>query len=539
MTGTFGELRSDHFHAGLDFRAAVGTPVLAVADGFVSRVIVSAGGYGQAVYLDHPDGHRSVYAHLERLAPELLDTVRARQFTEESFVQDMRFDSTAFPVRRGQAIGAVGNRGYSFGPHLHFEMREQAGDVAINPLAFGFDIADTRQPAIRKLRVYGYGREDDQAVWQRDFTPERVREGEYIVRDTIRMGTPLIDFALKAYDRQNAMPNWNGIYGGELLVDSTVWFDFAFDRIPFEETEYLNALTDFADWTENTSWFHRYHALTERQFMARPQDAKVAVPRAVRGRPDYRFPAGATEVRLRVRDYAGNVSVIRCVVSVEPLGDATRPLPHQYFLPGGEPSIIDNGAMRLELDSSALYEDCYFRYARLNDESAGRLSDVHQLHLPNTPLHGRARLAIRPTRPVPDSLRAHAFLGSCNADGRWTSNGGRWTEDGRLAATIGTFGDYALFLDTIPPTVEINYFSTDLCRAAGFSLFVRDNVDGRLPTYRATVDGRWILLEHDAKSDKLSYSFTDGDFSEGEHLFEITVNDGRGNETVWRRGFRR
>jgi len=118
VTGTFGELRSDHFHAGLDFRASTNTPVYAVADGYVSRIKVSPGGYGQAIYVDHPDGHRSVYAHLETLAPELLDTVRVRQFAEEEFRQDLNFGPNDFPVTRGQKIGGVGNRGHSFGPHL-------------------------------------------------------------------------------------------------------------------------------------------------------------------------------------------------------------------------------------------------------------------------------------------------------------------------------------------------------------------------------------------------------------------------------------
>ena len=157
VTGTFGELRSNHYHAGLDFRGKTGTPVYAVREGFVSRIVASGGGYGQAIYVDHPDGYRSVYGHLETLAPLLKDTLRAAQFATESFRQDLRFDSLAFPVAAGQRIGGVGNRGHSFGPHLHFEMREIVGDVPVNPLQFGFRIPDRRSPQIRKIRVYELG----------------------------------------------------------------------------------------------------------------------------------------------------------------------------------------------------------------------------------------------------------------------------------------------------------------------------------------------------------------------------------------------
>lgn len=539
VTGTFGELRSDHFHAGLDFRASVGTPVLAVADGFVSRIKISPGGYGQAIYLDHPDGHRSVYGHLEVLAPELLDTIRARQFTEEEFRQDLRFDSTAFPVLRGQVIGGVGNRGHSFGPHLHFEMREIEGDAPVNPLAFGFTVPDTRAPAVRQLRVYELDDHGLETATQ-TFAPTALRNGDYAVRDTVFVSSPRVGLALKTYDRQNAMPNWNGIYGGELYADTTLIFDFRFDRIPFEQTEYLNALTDYADWVENTSWYHRYWALSPTQFLARPQEAKkVGGAGTYNGifklRPKTPLPA-----RLRVLDQAGNVSEVSLVLLYRPDSTATPPQrPHQYYLPAGEPSIIDNEDLRLELAADALYRDCFFRYARLNDRSANVLSTTHQLHEYRTPLHGSAKLSLRPVAQLPASLNEHVFLGHCDEDGRWHSRGGNWADDGRFAASISTFGDYALYLDTLPPVVEINYFPTDLRRATGFSLLVKDNVSGGRLDYRGTVNGKWILLEYDGKSDKLTYNFADGDFPPGEHLFEIEVQDARGNSGRWKRRFRR
>ncbi|WP_187270907.1 M23 family metallopeptidase [Neolewinella aurantiaca] len=554
VTGTFGELRGNHFHAGLDFRASVNTPVYAVADGYVSRILVSPGGYGQAIYVDHPDGHRSVYGHLETLAPELLDTVRARQFAEEEFRQDLRFGPAVFPVTRGQQIGGVGNRGHSFGPHLHFEMREQAGDVALNPLAFGFSIPDTRAPAIRKLRVYEL---DDRGLetGSRTITPQTLRSGNYQVDDTLVVTSRRIGLALKSYDRQNAMPNWNGIFGGNLYADSTLIFEFRFARIPFEETEYLNALTDYADWMENESWFHRFWALSPQQFrapmpkdtagpfaflnQARPQDAKqVESPGSYDGSLVLQ-PEKPINLRLQTVDFAGNTSELGLVVVYRPTSTAPAAEPHQYFLPAGEASVIDNNDMRLELSADALYRDCFFRYARLPDRSANHLSDVHQVHDYRTPLHGSGRLHLRPVGRIADDLRDHVFLGSCDDAGHLSSNGGDWTEDGRMAANISTFGDYGLFLDTVPPTVEVNYFSTDLRRATGFSIVMDDNVSGGRMNFRGTIDGKWALLEHDGKSGKLIYSFANGDPGPGEHLFELEVTDARGNGTQWQRRFRR
>ncbi|WP_020571707.1 peptidoglycan DD-metalloendopeptidase family protein [Neolewinella persica] len=548
VTGTFGELRSDHFHAGLDFRASVNTPVYAVAEGFVSRITVSPGGYGQAVYIDHPDGHRSVYGHLETLAPALIDTIRKRQFSEEAFQQNIRFDSTTFPVKRGDKIGGVGNRGHSFGAHLHFEMREIEGDAPVNPMAFGFDIADTRPAQIRNLRVYEL---DDQGleVKARTLTPEAAPNGRLVLNDTIFVARQRVGLALKAYDQQNALPNWNGIYGGELYVDTTLVYNFRFDRIPFEQTEYLNAMTDYAEWVENTSWFHRFWTLPNQRFEARPRVQNEGIKeQAEKVAPQFngvlKLQAGVPlPVSMRVLDHAGNVSGLDLVLLYQPEARLSQPnRSHQYFLPAGEPSIIDNGALRLELDDDALYRNCYFRYARLPDASAGHLSATYSLHDHLTPLHGSARLSLRPEGRVPDSLRSFVFLGHCTDDGKWVSHGGHWIEGdpaGRFQASISSFGDYGLFLDTIPPTVDINYFGTDLRRAGGFSLLVKDNVIGGRLDFRGTIDGKWVLLEYDGKNDKLTYNFDDGDPGPGQHRFELVVTDGRGNTVKWARGFRR
>lgn len=531
VTGTFGELRSNHFHAGLDFRAATNTPVYAVAEGFVSRISIRSGGYGQAVYVDHPDGHRSVYAHLETLAPALRDTVFARQMAAEDFAQDLHFAPHHFPIKQGDRIGGVGNRGHSFGPHLHFEMRRSRTDAPLNPLAFGFSVPDTRPPRIRQLRIYELT-EDGHERTSRTLTP--LREGNtYRIRDTLTVNSSRVGFALKTYDQQNGMPNWNGIYGGELLVDSLPLFTFRWDEIPFEQTEYLNALTDYAAWQTQTSWYHRFWALTQdamfwREAGDRRTDGSLRLP-----------PNAPRTVELRVRDFAGNTTELHFVLRYQPAATPPLPRPHQYFLPAGEASIIDNGDLRLELAPDALYRDAYFQYARLPERSAGYFSDVHQLHLPTTPLHGEATLALRPQRPVPDTLRSALFVGQCQPDGQWTAYGGTWTDDGRLRARIPTFGDYALLLDTIPPTVAIRRMPTDLRRQSGFSLLIDDNVSGPPLRYRGTIDGQWALLEYDEKNKRLNYAFRHGDPGPGKHLFRLEVYDHRGNSTVWERSFQR
>ncbi len=531
VTGTFGELRSNHFHGGLDFRAAVGTPVRAVADGYISRVVVSPGGFGQAVYVTHPDGMRTVYGHLEVLPPEIKDTIRALQYETESFAIDFRPDSTAFPVASGEVIGGVGNRGFSFGPHLHFELWDAATDTRLNPLMLGFPVPDTRKPSVSAIRLYSLS--NDGAVIDHE-TFDVTRSP---LPDTIQVSGQKMGLGLKAIDRQNSMPNRNGIYRARLVADSVEVFAFDYDRIPYVKSEYVNALTDYAEHHRSSVWYYLLYAPVREAIFWNDVDSSATF-----GILDL---AGkqVQEVEVIAADYAGNETVFRTVLKYAPAdsreGDTYNQQAHQYFLPRGEESIIDTAGLRLEMEADALYADVRFRYVRLPEVSAGYLSAVHQLHDEETPLHGEARLFIPPSGEVGEEQRTAAYIGRCNDDGSYSSVGGEWLADGRMKTDITTFGDYAILLDTVPPRIRIRDFRTDLRSRSAFSLLIDDAVGGPLDI-RATVNGKWILMEHDAKSGTLTHTFEDQRIDSGANQeFVLRVTDARGNSAEFKRVFRR
>ncbi|PPK87546.1 peptidase M23-like protein [Neolewinella xylanilytica] len=531
VTGTFGELRSNHFHGGLDFRGPVGTPVRSVAAGYVSRVVVSPGGFGQAVYVSHPDGKRTVYGHLEVLSPEIKDTIRALQYETESFSIDFRPDSTAFPVTAGQVIGGVGNRGFSFGPHLHFEVWDAATETRLNPLSLGFTVPDTRRPTVSAVRVYQLSN-DGNVLGSKTYSVVSTP-----LPDTLIVDGPRVGLGLQAIDRQNSLPNRNGIYRARLLADSMEVFGFTYDRIPYVKSEYVNALTDYAEYQRTANWYYRLYApLPEAAFWE--TSSSVTSP----GTIDL-TRQGVREITIIAADYAGNESVFRTVLKYAPPEPATDSRPatagYQYFLPRGEESIVDTAGMRLELAADALYTDLRFSYVRLPESSAGYLSDVHQLQDRETPLHGSATLIIAPDRVLTNRQRQAAYVGRCNKDGSYGSMGGEWTADGRMMAEIGTFGDYTILMDTVPPRIRIRDFRTDLRGRSSFSLLVDDAVGGTLD-YRAMVDGKWALMEYDAKSGTLTYTFEDDRIAPGtSHEFQLRVTDARGNSSEFERTFRR
>ncbi|MEL6391882.1 MAG: M23 family metallopeptidase, partial [Bacteroidota bacterium] len=532
VTGTFGELRTDHFHAGIDFRASVGTPVRAVEAGFVSRIIVSPGGYGQAIYIDHPGGYRSVYAHLNALAPELLDTVRARQYAEESFAANLRFEPGDFPVEQGQIIGEVGNRGYSFGPHLHFEIRDSETDRALNPLHFGLNIADTRYPELRKILVYELD-EHSRTLNKHVIDLRRVSEGRYrAVSNPIIVGQPLLGIGIKAYDRQNAMPNYNGIYSARLWVDSTRLHAFRFDGVSFEETRYLNAHTDYAEWKTNTSWFHRLFRL--------PADSlSIYAPSNYHGQ--FRLPPNQTsQVVVEVDDFAGNRSIVEFELKHQ---EQPRPMgsKYNYELFHDEGNLIQRSDLQFELPLGALYHDVRMLYSQARDESVDIFSAVHHLHQSTTPIHKACQLRLKPDASLVDSLRPFAVVARCLPGGELQSLGGRWMDDW-LEVSISQFGSYCIMVDQEAPVIENLDFRRSMQSRESFSFRVADwfggQESGGRVQYRAEIDGQWILMEQDAKSNKLTYTF-DGRIDEGEHQFFLKVWDGCGNETTFESFFLR
>ena len=531
VTGTFGELRSNHFHAGLDFRAAIGTPVYTIADGYVSRIRISAGGYGQAIYVDHPEGYRSVYGHLNSLREDLIDSVRQHQYVEERFATTIYFSPEDFPVKAGDQIGTVGNRGYSFGPHLHFEIRDTTADVPLNPLHFGIKVADTRRPQLRQLLVY----ELDHA--SRPLRTHRLQlrsgpNGRYTIDDELlNVGQRTIGLAIKAYDRQNAMPNWNGIYGASVRVDSLELHRFSFDSIPFESTLYLNAHVDYREWTEQTSWFHRLFRLPGDQL-------EIYADSPYHGQ--FRLQANGipSPVEVLVTDWAGNTSSIAFNVAYQPKSPPSQPA-YQYELLQAEANMLQTSDLRFFLPEGALYQDVKLQYQWVRDDSEGIYSLVHHLHEPMVPIHKAGKLAILADAALPDSLRPFAVIARCDAEERPISYGGQWTDDW-LEADVRSFGDYCILLDRDPPLVEALDFRRSMRGQSSFSFHIEDNFrtsgSARGLQYRAEVDGQWILLEFDAKNDTLIHTF-DGRILPGDHELLLRVWDDRNNETIIRRLF--
>ena len=491
-SGTFGELRQDHFHMGLDVRSArgvAGDPLYAADSGYVSRIKISAAGYGNAVYVDHPHtGLRTLYAHLHTLAPGLRRYVDSVHYAREAFEIDVRPAPGELAVGRGERLGTMGNTGSSFGAHLHFETRLMADDAAFNPLLYDFPVRDTRAPEIGGLTVY---RRVDAARLPvplvRLTELRRDGDGTYHVPDTVRVPAGEIGLGLKAVDRQGGTRNRNGVYRIESRCDGQLHWRTTYDTVAFEDTRYIQAHYDYAARQGDEGYYYRLHRL--------PADAQ---PRLYDVYPDDGFVAlgfgDSRTLEVTASDPLGNASTLRLVVVADHEAPAPPPPPHTHVLHPGVPMDITVGDASLAVPGRAVYADAYLTLAADSGRVSGAYSTCYRLGDPREPLHAPAELRV-PLDAVPVRLRAKAYLSDCGDAREHVLHGELTTGSRALRVAVDEWGDYALRVDTVPPRI------VPLDR---YTYRISDDVTAtRALRYRVTQDGRWVLAELDAKNDRL------------------------------------
>lgn len=529
LSGTFGELRPNHFHSGIDIKGKVGQPLYAVADGYVSRVKVQEGGYGKVLYVRHPNGYTSVYAHIHKFDSKLEKYVKDAQYQKKTYELDLYPKADQFLFKKGQVIAKMGVTGRSFGPHLHFEIRSTASEKPINPLLFGLKVADNQPPRMHQLKIYHL---NDKRETIQTKTLNLVKKGrKYGVKgDTINIGAWRAGFALKVYDHMNGVTNWNGIYALKMYEEEELIYDFDMETFSFGETRYINAHLDYEEQTTKKAYFNRCYALPGNQLSIYNEQRDQGVVKLK--------SAKASKITMVAEDVKGNKSEFVFWVKRAEVKPPAKTPTFNYILPYDEESIIENRSLKLHFPKSALYENLYLQYQSSFDESHNTYSSVHHVHHSKVPVHKYYDLSIRPTF-MPDELKSKAFIAYCGKDNSITNYGGRW-KDGMLKTKVRTLGDFCIMVDDVKPKIVPISFKKYMKGASKMTFKITDNVktggqaDGL--KYRATVDGQWILLEFDAKNDLLIHRF-DKRLTAGEHQLKLVVTDNRGNERIYERTF--
>ena len=244
VTGNYGEIRPNHFHAGLDFSTdpVINLPIKSIGDGYVSRIKISSVGYGRVLYITHPNGYVSVYAHQKKYAAKIDKYIRAKQIELRKNEIEIMLKPNELAVKKGEVIGYTGNSGSSTGPHLHFEIREEKSEIPINPLLV-FNIADNVKPELTHLAIYSTA---DTNNIRRMLTIPVSKVGDKFslpkYTQVINENTFAIGFS--GFDRANATDNKNNIYEAKILLDDQLIYHHQLNNISFDNGRYVNVFSE-------------------------------------------------------------------------------------------------------------------------------------------------------------------------------------------------------------------------------------------------------------------------------------------------------
>ncbi len=535
LSGNFGEIRSNHFHSGLDIKtqSVEGKPVYAAADGYISRIKVTAGGYGNALYITHPNGYTTVYGHLGTYSDSIANYVKQKQYKKESFEIELFPDSNLFRVKKSDVVAFSGNTGSSGGPHLHFEIRDTKTESPFNPLFFGFDVTDKIPPAIESVAVYGFD-ENPRYGWQtKKIYSVAKKESKYVVNE----GKPIpasgiTGFGLEVYDQLDGADNHNGAYSVELLKDSIRIYFHTLDEMPFHLTRFVNSHIDYEEKTLNKN-------AIQKSFVEPGNQLKIYETKISAGKTLIQ-PGKKHTFRYLVKDVAGNSSSIDFTVEgtmlstpVIPIAIGTDSLVAKTFYYDSV-NVFSAEGIKLEIPDFCLYRDIDFTYSS-KPKTSETYSSVHSIHKNTEPLQRDYILTIKPDS-IPEKIKDKLLLVSFNGNGNPVSEGGELKEN-NITTKTKSFGDFAIMADTSAPKITpVNItIDSDLSTAKTIKVKVTDDLSG-IGFYRGEIDSKWILMEYDAKNNLLIYTF-DKTLSKGKHYFELRVSDKKQNNAKYEAHF--
>ncbi|SEB13069.1 M23 family metallopeptidase [Pedobacter hartonius] len=517
LAGSFGELRGNHFHSGMDYRTnqREGYPVYAIADGYVSRIRVQNSGFGQALYLTHPNGYTSVYGHLSRFAPKVAEAVKNLSYQKKTFELDEYPAADQFPVHKGDLIAYSGNRGSSGGPHLHFEIRDSKTENTINPQLFGIQIPDDIPPVIYSLYLYKLNKKPFSEYTPKQYFQVTGAAGRYhIAAGTINISGE-VGFGITATDRHNGNSGINGVYSIELEVDGKTVFVSALERFAFEDSKGLNSHIDYPA-------FLTSRRSIQKSFVDPGNPVKIYYNVVNNGRLDF-ADQQPHELKYTVTDSKGNKSILAFAVRADGKTIVTPDEPDGIPFFYNKDNEFSTESMKVVLPKGTLYNDFNLVYKSRPRPARGAYSEIQQVHNNLTPLHVGFNLWIKADASL-GNLKDKAVIVSTGG----SSQGGIF-ENGYVKASPRNFGSFYIAVDTVAPTVVPLNISDgkNMSGIPKMNFRIRDNLSG-IKSFNGYIDGNWALMEFDTKTATLWHSF-DSRTGPGKHQLRLEVEDMKGN----------
>jgi murein DD-endopeptidase MepM/ murein hydrolase activator NlpD len=519
LSGTFGELRSNHFHSGLDIKTQgkIGLKVFVVADGYVSRIKVQQYGYGKAIYVTHPNGYTSVYGHLNKFNNQIETYIKAIQYKKENYETGNVFPKKdAFVLKKGELIAFSGDTGGSSGPHLHFEIRDTATEKVINPMLLGVQIPDSKLPTIRSLQAYPL-RSDARINQQHnghEISLKKVEDGKYVADRISASGT--IGFGIDVFDRLDNAWNKNGIYSLEVLVNGKRHYYHEVATFSFAESKYLNLLIDY-------EYYKKYKRRIQKTFKVAKN--KLSIYEDLINNGEIQIQNGFNyTIEIIAKDFAGNTSSVRIPVAGKESNaifkkqkDTTA---YKIIATNFQKFTKEN--ITIAFPKNTFYEDIYLDFNV--DEG------VAKIHTPTVPLNKSYTLTFNVAKYSAEE-KEQLYIANLEYP-KYPRYVYTRKKDSTFYTTTKTLGTYSIKRDTLKPKIEILYLKDKQWISNSTTLKVKiSDEDSGIKDWQATLDGEWILMQYNHKKNILTYNFSDKKLVGSKHIFKIAISDNVGNTT--------
>lgn len=525
LSGNFGELRPNHFHAGFDMKTQQreGLKVYAVADGYVARIKISTFGNGKTIYINHPNGYTSVYGHLQNAVGSIHDIITKAQYKEQSFEVELFFKPDEVPVKKGDVIALSGNTGASEGPHLHFEFRDTASEFVINPLLFGYDslLKDTKKPTISGLYVYPLDGNTTVNYAKRPLllNVSLQKDGSYLSDKVIANG--VIGFGITANDTDDVSFNSNGVYKVQSFLNGKPNFGYEFNTYSFEDMRYINALIDYP----------RYKTTQQRVqklFMKTPYNLRFIQTDETKGVLNV-SPNLSLLYRIEVADFFGNKKLINVPIQYDLTSTriAKEEVSGPYRVKAAKDSNFEMENASVFFPAGTFYDDF-----NLNFKAKNNTVTVHD---DSVPAHSNFTITIKDST-LTAAQREKMFIG--RVDGKKISYNATFRKDDYFQTKVKILGTYALVSDTVAPRISmaIPIEGKWINQQKSVQLTIADDLSG-IKSYNGYLNGKWVLFEYDNKTRKITHFFTEGLVADGANELKVVVVDNMGNSTTFETRF--